>query len=680
MSGTPLEDLSGLPQFSKITPEQIQPAVENAINACKNKIEEVLKLEHYDWNSFIAPLEEADDALSRVWSPVSHMNMVVSNDELRAAHDACLPMLSDYSTFVGQHTGLFNAYRQIAEGDDFNTLTPAQQKVVTDSLRDFTLSGVALEDEAKARYAQISSRLSELSSQFSNNVLDATHAWHKVITDEAQLAGLPQSAIDAAKQTAESKDIEGWVFTLDIPSYLPVMTYADDTALREEMYYAYNTRASELGPNAGEFDNTGIIQEILALRLELAQLLGFENYSARSLATKMASSEKEVIGFLEDLATRSKPQAQQDLDELRAFARDTFSVSQLNAWDIAYYSEKLKQERFSISDEQLRPYFPEHSVVDGLFEVVSRLYNLTIKARTDVDVWHKDVKFFDIFDQSNTLRGSFYLDLYAREKKRGGAWMDECQTKRRTLNGALQSPVAYLVCNLNPPVAGKPALFTHDEVITLFHEFGHGLHHMLTQVEIGAISGINGVPWDAVELPSQFLENWCWQKEALAFISSHYETKESLPDELLENMLAAKNFQSSMQMLRQIEFSLFDFKLHQGSDGKALKSAQAVLDEVRKQTSVLVPPAFNRFQNSFGHIFAGGYAAGYYSYKWAEVLSADAFSRFEEEGIFNQTVGQSFLENILEKGGSEDPKTLFIAFRGREPQTDALLRHSGIAA
>lgn len=680
MSSTPLEDLSGLPQFSKITPDQIQPAVENAINACKNKIEEVLKLDHYDWNSFIAPLEEADDALSRIWSPVSHMNMVVSTDELRAAHDACLPLLSEYSTFVGQHQGLYEAYRQIAEREDFTSLTPSQQKVVNDSLRDFTLSGVALETTAKQRYAEISTRLSELSSQFSNNVLDATHAWHKVVTDEAQLAGLPQSAIDAAKQTAESKDIAGWVFTLDIPSYLPVMTYADDATLREEMYYAYNTRASELGPNAGQFDNTGIIEEILSLRLEVAQLLGFDNYSARSLATKMASSEDEVIGFLEDLATRSKPQAQQDLDTLRAFAKESCSVEALNAWDIAYYSEKLKQQQFSISDEQLRPYFPEHSVIAGLFEVVSRLYNLTIKARTDVDVWHKDVKFFDIFDQTNTLRGSFYLDLYAREKKRGGAWMDECQTKRRTLTGELQTPVAYLVCNLNPPVAGKPALFTHDEVITLFHEFGHGLHHMLTQVEIGAISGINGVPWDAVELPSQFLENWCWQKDALAFISSHYETKEALPTDLLENMLAAKNFQSSMQMLRQIEFSLFDFKLHQANNAQSLPSAQAMLDEVRKQTSVLMPPEFNRFQNSFGHIFAGGYAAGYYSYKWAEVLSADAFSRFEEEGIFNQAVGQSFLENILEKGGSEDPKTLFIAFRGREPQTDALLKHSGIAA
>jgi oligopeptidase A len=680
MANTPLQDLSGLPLFSQITPEQIQPAIEEAIAHCKGMITTLVNQTSFTWENFILPLEEADDQLSRIWSPVSHMNMVVSNDELRAAHDACLPLLSEYSTYAGQHKGLYDAYFAIANSDEFSQLNQAQQKVITDSLRDFKLSGVALEDEQKQRYGEISSRLSELSSQFSNHVLDATHAWHKVITDANELAGLPQSAIDAAKQAAEAKNTEGWVFTLDIPSYLPVMTYADNADLRQQMYTAFATRASDQGPNAGEFDNSQIINETLTLRQELARLLGFNHYAEHSLATKMADSCEQVIGFLEDLANRSKPHAEKDLAELRAFAKSNFGAEKLNAWDIAYYSEKLKQQKFSVSDEQLRPYFPEQNVINGLFEVVHRLYGLSIKARHDVDIWHKDVRFYDIFDQHNELRGSFYLDLYAREKKRGGAWMDECRTRRITANNTMQSPVAYLVCNLNPPVNDKPALFTHDEVITLFHEFGHGLHHMLTKVNIGAISGINGVPWDAVELPSQFLENWCWQKEALAFLSSHFETQQTLPKELLDNMLAAKNFQSSLQMLRQIEFSLFDFKLHQNFNAEQPTQVQSILDEVRNQVAMLIPPKFNRFQHSFGHIFAGGYAAGYYSYKWAEVLSADAFSRFEEEGIFNPEVGKSFLQNILEMGGSKSPKELFAAFRGREPQTDALLRHCGISA
>lgn len=673
-----IQDLSGLPRFSEISPDQIQPAVEQVIEKCKSGIASLLEQDHYTWDNFIAPLEETDDAFSRMWSPVSHMNSVVSNDALREAHDACLPLLSDYGTWVGQHQGLFEAYQQIRQSREFDSLNEAQQKVINNSLRDFKLSGIALPEDKKKHYAEIKSRLSDLSSTFSNNVMDATLGWNKLISDESILSGLPDSAMAAAKQLAESKDMQGWLFTLDIPSYLPIMMYADNRELREEMYSAYTTRASEMGPNAGKWDNGPIIDETLALRHDLAQLLDFDNYAERSLATKMADSTLQVNNFLHDLAKRSKPQAQQDLDELRSFAQQTYGAEDLKAWDLAYYSEKLKEQKYAISDEVLRPYFPENKVVSGLFEVVSRLYGLSIEERQGVDTWHKDVRFFDIKDAEGELRGSFYLDLYARERKRGGAWMDECQVRRIRLNGELQSPVAYLTCNFNGPVGDKPALFTHDEVITLFHEFGHGIHHMLTKIDVSSVSGINGVPWDAVELPSQFLENWCWQPEALAFISGHFETGEPLPQDLLDKLLAARNFQSAMQMVRQLEFSLFDFGLHETFDPDKAVDVQGEIDKVRDEVAVVVPPAFNRFQHSFGHIFAGGYAAGYYSYKWAEVLSSDAFSRFEEEGIFNPKTGADFLHNILEMGGSKEPMELFTQFRGREPQVDALLRHSGI--
>lgn len=680
MSTTAIQDLSGLPRFSDITPDQIKPAIEQAITDCKKTIEASLEQQDISWDNLIVPIEEVDDALSKMWSPVSHMNSVVSNDELREAHDACLPLLSEYGTWVGQHKGLYEAYLKIFESPSFKDLSEAQQKTISDSVRDFKLSGVALPDDKKKRYAEIKSRMSDLSSTFSNNVMDSTLGWQKHIEDETLLAGLPESALAAAKQLAQSKEKQGWLFTLDIPSYLPVLMYADNRELREEMYHAYTTRASDQGPNAGKWDNGPIIDETLALRHEIAQLLDFDNYAERSLATKMADSTTQVNTFLRDLAKRSKPQAQQDLDELKAFAEQTYAATELKAWDLAYYSEKLKEQKYAISDEVLRPYFPEEKAVGGLFEVVSRLYGLKIEERFDVDTWHKDVRFFDITDSNGELRGSFYLDLYAREHKRGGAWMDECHVRRMKTNGEIQQPVAYLTCNFNGPVGDKPALFTHDEVLTLFHEFGHGIHHMLTKITVGSVSGINGVPWDAVELPSQFLENWCWQPEALAFISGHFESGESIPQDLLDKMLAARNFQSAMQMVRQLEFSLFDFALHESFDQTKPLNVQKVIDEVREQVAVIMPPSFNRFQHSFGHIFAGGYAAGYYSYKWAEVLSSDAFSRFEEEGIFNQETGADFLHNILEMGGSREPMQLFIQFRGREPQVDALLRHSGINA
>lgn len=680
-SNNPLLSDFQLPPFSKIKPEHVKPAVEALIKECKEAIEKAVSEAEPTWKTLVEDVEKADNKLSKAWSPVSHMNSVVSTDEMRDAYESCLPILSEYGTWVGQHAELFKAYENLSKSSQFDSLNAAQQKVITNALRDFKLSGIDLPPEQQKRYGEIQSRLSDLSSQFSNNVLDATHAWQKVITDESELAGLPESAIAAAKQMAEMKELDGYLFTLDFPSYLPVMTYSDNVSLRQEMYTAFTTRASEEGPNAGEFNNTELMEEIMALRHEVSNLLGFDSYADKSVATKMASSPEQVTEFLTQLAEKSVPQAKQEVAELKAFAKDEHGVSDLNPWDYTYYGEKLKQAKYSISDEQLRPYFPAETVVNGLFKTVERLFGITVKKHPEtVDTWHKDVQFFDIYDQESEYRGSFFLDLYAREKKRGGAWMDDCQGRIKFSTGELQTPIAYLTCNFNQPIGDQPALFTHDEVVTLFHEFGHGIHHMLTQVDEAAVSGINGVAWDAVELPSQFLENWCFEEEALSFISGHFETNEPLPKDLLDKMLAAKNFQSAMMMVRQLEFSLFDFRIHAEYTPETGARIQEILDDVRTTVSVITPPSFNRFQHSFGHIFAGGYAAGYYSYKWAEVLSADAFSKFEEDGIFNSTTGHSFLTNILERGGSQEPMELFKAFRGREPEIDALLRHSGIAA
>ncbi|CAK1806803.1 oligopeptidase A [Vibrio crassostreae] len=677
----PLLTFTDLPPFSQIKPEHVKPAVEQVIEACRNKIEQVLEGNTSpSWDNLVAPIEEVDDRLGRIWSPVSHMNSVVNSDELREAYESCLPVLSEYGTWVGQHKGLFEAYKAIKASEAFSALNRAQQKTITDALRDFELSGIGLPADEQHRYGEISKRQSELGSQFSNNVLDATMGWSKQITDVAELAGMPESALAAAKAAAESKEQEGYLLTLDIPSYLPVMTYCDNQELRKELYEAYVTRASDRGPNAGKWDNTEVITEQLKLRHEIARMLGFSTYSEKSLSTKMAETPDQVLGFLNDLAVKAKPQGEREVEELRQFAEKEFGVSELNLWDIAYYSEKQKQNLFEISDEELRPYFPESNVVSGLFEVLNRVFGMSVTEREGVDTWHESVRFFDIFDATGALRGSFYLDLYAREHKRGGAWMDDCRGRRITESGELQTPVAYLTCNFNKPVGDKPALFTHDEVVTLFHEFGHGIHHMLTQVEAGAVAGINGVPWDAVELPSQFLENWCWEEEALSFISGHFESGEALPKEMLEKMLAAKNFQSAMFILRQLELGLFDFTLHTEYDPEVGARVLETLADVKSKVSVLPSLDWNRFSHSFGHIFAGGYSAGYYSYLWAEVLSADAFSAFEEEGIFNTETGNRFLNNILEMGGSEEPMELFKRFRGREPQIDAMLRHAGISA
>ncbi|GAA0217347.1 oligopeptidase A [Methylophaga marina] len=676
----PLLENYPLPPFSEIKPEHVEPAVTQAISQARQAVDKLLtQVSHPTWETLVEPMEDIDVSIDRVWSPVSHMNSVVNSDELRKAYNACLPMLSEFGTELGQNEDLYRAYKQLAESAVYPSLDTAQKKVIDNAVRDFRLSGVELNQADRDEYKNITQKLTELSAKFEENLMDATHGWKKHITDKDMLSGLPESTIAMAEQFAKRDNVEGWVFTLDFPSYMPVMSYADNREFREEMYTAFATKASDQGPNAGQWDNTQVMADILKLRHRLANLLGFANHAERSLATKMAQSPEQVMDFLNDLAERSKPIAIKEFEELKAFAKETAGMDELQAWDVTYFAEKLRQQRYSISQEELKPYFPEDKVVNGLFAVVNRLYGLVISERTDIDTWHKDVRFFEIRESNGNLRGQFYLDLYARQHKRGGAWMDECLVRRKTAKG-LQTPVAFLTCNFSEPVGDKPALFTHDEVTTLFHEFGHGLHHMLTKIDYAGVSGINGVAWDAVELPSQFMENWCWEREALDLISGHYETGEKLPDDLYEKMIAARNFQSAMMMVRQLEFSIFDFRLHLEFDPEGGNQVDKILAEVRDQVAVVKPPKFNRFAHSFGHIFAGGYAAGYYSYKWAEVLSADAFSKFEEKGIFDRETGLAFLNNILEQGGSKEPMELFIAFRGREPEIDALLRHSGIAA
>lgn len=675
----PLLNNPVLPLFGAITASHVEPAIDSLLAECRQTLTQVVDTalaQGPNWDNLVVPLEEQDDSLGKAWSPVGHLNAVLNSEELREAYTASLSKLTAYSTEVGQNKALWQAYQSLADSESFASLNTAQKTAVDHALRDFRLAGVDLPESKKQRFSELKQRLSQLSTQFSNNVLDATQGWFKQIDSVDELSGLPDSAIALAKQAAEQRSLNGYVISLDIPAYLAVMTHANSRALREEIYRAYCTRASDSGPTAGQWDNAPLIDEILKLRHELAQLLGFSNYAERSLATKMAEDCDQVEAFLLELAKKSRTAAKKDFDELAAFAKKTDALNDLQAWDQAYYSEKLREQKYAISQEELRPYFPADTVVKGMFDVVARLFGIQIK-KVDADVWHEDVGFYEIY-QDDTVIARFYLDMFARENKRGGAWMDECRVRRQRSNG-LQLPVAYLTCNFTPAVGGKPPLLTHNEVVTLFHEFGHGLHHMLTRVDVAAVSGINGVAWDAVELPSQFLENWCWEKTVIPLISGHYESGEALPESLLNNLLAAKNFQSAMQMLRQVEFALFDFRLHRSYQPDTPVSVQTVLDQVREQVAVVMPPSFNRFQNGFSHIFAGGYAAGYYSYKWAEVLSSDAFSRFEEEGVFNADTGRSFLKEVLQRGGSEDAMTLFKAFRGREPKIDALLKHSAIS-
>ncbi|AZT82129.1 oligopeptidase A [Marinobacter sp. NP-4(2019)] len=666
-----------LPKFDHVRTEHMETAIDQILSENRMKIAELAQQEDPTWDTLAQPMQAMEDKLSNAWSVISHLNGVMNNDDLRKVYKNCLEKLTEYSTELSQNEALCNAYKKLAARDDFNDLSEAQRKSIDNTLRDFHLGGVDLPADKKKQYADLSRELAELSNRFSDNVLDATQHWYKHITEIDQLAGLPESAIEGAKQAAKQKELDGYVITLDFPSFFPVMTYCDNRDLRREVYEAFVTRASDMGPDAGTWDNTPVMAEILKRRHALAQLLGFDNYAERSLATKMARNTDEVLDFLNQLAAKSKPVAEKEFEELTAFARDSHGVDELEAWDVGYYSEKLRQQRYDISPETLRPWFPVNKVVPGLFAVAEKLFDVQIEAKPEVETWHEDATAYCISRNGEPVAW-FYLDLYARQGKRGGAWMADCRVRWRNQRGHLQLPVAFLTCNFTPPVNGKPSLLTHDEVTTLFHEFGHGLHHMLTQVDVIDVSGINGVAWDAVELPSQFLENWCWNPESLALIASHHETGEPLPEDLLQKLLAAKNFQSGMAMVRQLEFSLFDFRLHAEFTGEAPTNPLDMHRKVREEIAVVRAPEFNRFPNSFSHIFAGGYAAGYYSYKWAEVLAADAFSLFEERGIFDPETGKSFLHNILEKGGSREPMELFKAFRGREPQVDALLKQTGI--
>ena len=671
----PLLESYTLPPFDRLLPEHVVPGIDAILTENRAAIAK-LGSAPATWEAVPAVLEQLQDRLDHAWAPVSHLNAVMNSEAWREAYNGTLPKLAAYSTELGQNEALFTVYEALEKSRGFADFNQAQQQSIRYALRDFRLSGIGLPADKKKRFADIQEKFAELSSGFADSVLDATQAWGLCLDDDSRLGGLPDSAKGLLAALAQQKDQSGYRITLDAPSYLAIMMHAEDRGLREAVYTAYVTRASDQGPQAGRFDNSARMVEILRNRQEMAALLGYANYAEVSLVPKMAETPRQVIDFLNDLALRTRSGAERELAELRAFARDELGLVELQSWDVAFASEKLKEKKYAISQEQLRPYFPAPKVINGMLKIAEILYGLEIHERHDINVWHDDVTYYEISEHGEVV-ASFYLDPYARENKRGGAWMADCRVRRRGADGKLQKPVAFLTCNFSPPVDGKPALLTHDEVTTLFHEFGHGLHHMLTRIEVAAVSGINGVAWDAVELPSQFHENWCWEPRALELISGHVETGAPLPEDLLDKMLAAKNFQSGLTMLRQLEFALFDMELHQRTEFGP-DTVQQVLDSVRARVTVLTPPAFNRFQHGFSHIFAGGYAAGYYSYKWAEVLSADAFSRFEEEGVMNPETGRHFRETILAQGGSRPAQELFAEFRGRAPAVDALLRHSGL--
>lgn len=674
----PLLEQTTLPEFNKIKPKHILPALEATLENNRKTLKKLLRKKTHTWENFIEPLERLDIALQDVWAPVEHINAVVNSPSLRKAYNKVLPLLVQYQIELSHNSKLFQAIKKFSESDEFKTLKPVQKRLIKHALRDFKLSGIELSGKKKQRFAAIQQQLTALTTQFSENVLDCTNSWTHSVSRKAKLAGLPEFVIQTAKQRAQQKGQRGWLLSLDFPTYYSVMQYAEDSALRKTFYEAYATRASDQGPHNSKYDNSGIMLNILKLREELAQLLDFKNFAELSIATKMAKQTKQVLQFLEDLAKRAKPQAEKELKALARFAKKQFQVEQLNPWDMAYYSEKLKQHRYQVSAEQLRPYFPEPIVKQGLFDIANRLYEIKVEALPECKLWHEDAKAYLIKDKKDQAIAYFFTDLYARPNKRGGAWMGECRVRHMTEDGELQLPVAFLTCNFSQPTGDQPCLMTHDEVITLFHEFGHCLHHLLTQATYPSFSGINGVPWDAVELPSQFMENWCWEEAAIKLISSHHETQKQLPKSLLNKMLKAKNFQSALGMVRQLEFSLFDFRLHCQQTNDDPDFIQNLLDAVRAEVAVIQAPEFNRFQHSFSHIFAGGYAAGYYSYKWAEVLSSDAFSLFEEKGIFDKATGKAFLKNILQRGGEADIDKLYKKFRGRDATIDALLRHSGI--
>lgn len=663
-----------LPLFDQIKPEHVLPALEQALDEAHRTVAQLTELGDPDWDSLMMPLEALDERLGRIWGPVTHLNAVCDSEALRPVYQQGVAKMAEWSAELAQNEALYEAIKKVRQRVDFADLSRERQQVIEHTLRDFRLSGAELEGAEKVRFKEIKMALSDLATTFEKHVLDATRAFKMNISDEDELSGLPESVRDAARQRAVEEQLDGWLFTLDAPSYIPFIQYVDSRDLREKIYTAFVTRAA-----SGEWDNSEVMKDLLRLRAEASALLGFTNYAEYSLVTKMAADTEEVTGFLRELVAKSKAMATDELDELRAFAAAELALDDLQAWDIPYASEKMRVKKYAISQEDLKPYFPEQHVINGMFGLVEKLYGIEIKKNENKAVWHKNAAYFDIFDQNMTVIAGFYLDPYARAHKRGGAWMDECIIRWLKADGSLQLPVAYLVCNFDAPVGDKPALWTHNEVTTLFHEFGHGLHHMLTKVSELGVSGIRGVPWDAVELPSQFMENFCWQREVVDLFARHYETGEILPDDLFDKMIAAKNFQSGMQMLRQIEFSLFDMLLHSEFDPDGANSIEDMLDQVRDEVAVFTPPAFNRFQNSFSHIFAGGYSAGYYSYKWAEVLSADAYAAFEEEGVLNPGTAKRFRSKILSIGGSADIMDAFTAFRGRKPTVNALLRHSGLA-
>ena len=671
----PLLDFSGLPRFAEIKPEHVTPAIEALLGANRALVERLTAdAGAATWAAFVAPLEDANEQLSRAWSQVSHLNAVVNSPALREAYNANLPKITEFYAELSQNLKLYDKFKALKASAEFAQLSVAQKKIIDNELRDFRLGGAELAEAQKDRFKTIQEELASAAAKFEENLLDTTNDYANYVERACDVAGLPADVLQTAQEAAAAEGKSGWKFTLHGPSYMPVMQYADHRALREEIYRAYTTRASEFGKPA--WDNTPLITQILRLRQEAARLLGFRSYAEVSLATKMAQTPGEVLDFLHALAKRAKPFAEKDLAEVRTFAAEKFGLREIEAWDIAYYSEKLREARYGFSDEEVKQYFPETTVLPGMFKLVETIYGLRIH-EADAPAWHPDVRFFSLTDYTGQLVGQFYLDLYARKNKRGGAWMDDAIGRRRK-KASIQTPVAYLTCNFAAPVGGKPALFTHDEVITLFHEFGHGLHHLLTKIEDLGVSGINGVEWDAVELPSQFMENFCWEWDVVRHMTRHVDSGETLPRALFDKMLLAKNFQSGMQTVRQIEFSLFDMHLHDDFD--PTHKPLDLLQRVRDQVAVLHPPAYNRFPNNFSHIFAGGYAAGYYSYKWAEVLSADAYSLFEESGVLSSEVGHRFWSEILGRGGSRSALESFVAFRGREPTIDALLRHSGMVA
>jgi oligopeptidase A len=680
----PLLHFSGLPKFNEVKPEHVSPAIDSLIAEGRALIETLATSSvSPTWENFALKLEDHSEKLNRAWSQVGHMNAVVNSPELREAYNENLAKLTDFGSDVSQDERLYAKYKAIQASAAFANLTPTQQKIINNEVRDFKLGGAELPAEQKARFKAVSEELSKLGSKFEENIMDNTNDFAHFVEDKNLLTGIPEDALEAALEAASGDanfNGKGYKFTLHFPSYLPLMQYADNRELRETMYRAYATRASEFSKpdehGNPKWDNTGLIKDILKLKLEEAKTLGFNNYAELSLATKMADTPKQVTEFLDTLAKRAKPYAERDMQELTAYAKK-LGIDDMQAWDVAYVSEKLREEKYAFSDQEVKQYFPESKVLAGLFKVVETIFGVQVR-KADAPLWHKDASFYQISDSQNQPVAYFYLDLYARNGKRGGAWMDECITRRKKADGVIL-PVAYLTCNFSAPVGGKPALFTHDEVITMFHEFGHGLHHMLTKVDEYGVSGIKGVEWDAVELPSQFMENFCWEWEVLRHMTSHVDTGEQLPRELFDKMVAAKNFQAGMQTVRQIEFSLFDMRLHGNFDPNGKLSALDVIEQVRDEVAVVRPPKFNRFPNSFSHIFAGGYAAGYYSYKWAEVLSADAYSLFEEMGTLSAEAGKLFKEEVLAKGGSRPAMESFVAFRGREPSMDALLRHNGMA-